>query len=122
MKRTAVKTVSDFAFRSDFTPPPEPTTDTADVVSVTASELAQLLSTARAEGLAAAQVQFETAHTARMDAVSGQLKTALENLVQLAACLDASHLAHPEKSEIKGLITDTCVNIVNGQRDLFADQ
>lgn len=122
MKRTAVKKISDFEFQSDFSAPKEAPEDTSDTVSVTARELAELLASARQEGLNAAQTQLETEQAERLNTVSDALKTALDELVKLAAHLDRSALPPRAQSQIKQLITAACLHIVNGQRDLFADQ
>lgn len=122
MKRTAVKTVTDFTFQSDFTPPVSAPEETSDTVSVTASELAELLANAREQGAAAARAQFENEHAERLNGISDELKTALEDLLALAERLDASALSKRAQSEAKHLIATVCAHIVNGQRDLFVDQ
>ena len=122
MKRTAVKTISAFDYQSDFTPPSDPSEADADTVQVTASELAELLANARNEGLSAAQIQFETTHSERLKAVSGELTTALDELMKLAACLDDSLMASSAQHQVRQMITAACTHIVTGQRDLFADQ
>jgi len=59
MTRTAVKSVTAFEYQSDFTAPAPPIEDTADTVSVTANELAELLANARNEGMAAADARHD---------------------------------------------------------------
>jgi len=95
MTRTAVKTITDFTFQSDFTAQTPPVEDTADTVSVTANELAELLANARNEGMAAADARHDHETAEKLTTMSKQLKSAMEELLKL---------------------------IVNGQRDLFADQ
>jgi len=122
MRRSAVKTVTDFDFQSDFTAPTAPEADTADTVSVTANELAELLANAGAEGMAAADARHDEETTEKLAAMSGQLKAALGELLKLAECLDKTALPADAETEAKQLISTACAHIVNGQGDLFADQ
>lgn len=122
MKRRAVKTVSEFAFQSDFTPPqPEPA-DALDTVSVTATELAELLANARAEGTAAADARHDTETAAKLETMSSQLHAALGELLKLAECLDKASLSRRDEAAARQLISTACQHIVEGQGDLFADQ
>lgn len=122
MSRTAVKTVTDFTFQSDFTAPKPPVEETADTVSVTANELAELLATARNEGMAAADARHDSQTAAKLETMSKQLKSAMEELLKLAECLDKTPLSPTAHADVKQLISTACTHIVNGQRDLFADQ
>jgi len=122
MRRTAVKSVTAFDFQSDFRAPSPPPPETADTVSVTASELAELLANARAEGMAAADARHDVAIAEKLEIMSGQLKSALTELLKLAECLDKATLPLESELQAKQLISTACAHIVNGQRDLFADQ
>ena len=122
MTRTAVKTVTDFTFQSDFTAPATVVEEDTDTVSVTASELAELLANARQEGYLAAQTKFENEQGERLNSISEELKIALKDLLELADRLDEAELAPAAETNAKQLIAAACSHIVNGQRDLFVDQ
>lgn len=122
MRRTAVKTVTDFTFQSDFTAPSPPKAETADTVAVSANELAELLANARAEGMAAADARHDKETADKLHAMSDQLKAALGELLKLAECLDKASLSSVTTLEAKHLIAAACSHIVTGQGDLFADQ
>jgi len=122
MRRTAVKTVTDFKFQSDFSAPVPPAPDTADTVSVSANELAELLANARAEGMASADSRHDKETSEKLTAMSGQLTAALGELLKLAECLDKTALPLSAQTEAKQLISTACAHIVNGQGDLFVDQ
>lgn len=122
MRRTAVKSVTDFSFQSDFSAPPPPRSDDPDTVAVTANELAELLASARAEGMAAADAQHNAENAEKLVAMSSQLKAALGELLKLAECLDKATLSSSSLEESRQLIAAACTHIVNGQGDLFADQ
>ena len=122
MRRTAVKSVTDFAFQSDFTAPEPPRAEEADTVAVSAGELAELLANAHAEGMAAANARHDAETADKLNAMSGQLKAALEELLKLAECLDKSALPARAEAEARQHLATACTHIVNGQGDLFVDQ
>lgn len=122
MKRSAVKTVSDFAFQSDFTAPAPPEPEEAGTVAVTASELAELLANARAEGMATADARHDKETAQKLETTSAQLKAALGELLKLAECLDSAALGPDAEATARQLISAACNHIVEGQGDLFADQ
>lgn len=122
MRRTAVKTVCDFAFQSDFSAPVPPPLQETDTVAVSANELAELLANARAEGMSAANARHDKDTALKLSAMSGQLKAALVELLKLAECLDKAILPEQAQLEARQLISTACAHIVNGQGDLFAQQ
>ena len=122
MRRTAVRTVTDFDFQSDFTAPTIPAPETEDTVAVTPSELAQLLANARTEGMAAAEARHDSQTTQKLEIMSTQLKAALGELLKLAECLDKASLPLAAETQVKQLISTACAHIMNGQGDLFVDQ
>lgn len=122
MRRTAVKTVTDFSFQSDFTPPSPPPPEAAETVSITANELAELLANAHADGRAAANARHDKDTAAKLETMSTQLKSALQELLKLAECLDQTALPKATELEAKQLLSTACAHIVNGQGDLFVDQ
>lgn len=127
MSRRPLKSLVDFEFRSDFETPendaePAGNPNGLDTVSVTASELADLLANARAEGLQAALAQQAAAAEAQLDTLSDELKKALGELLELAKCLERVALSPDDATQVRALITGACTHIVAGQRDLFADQ
>jgi len=126
MSLRTLKSLVDFEFRSDFdTPDLEAPTDNPnalDTVSVTASELAELLANARAEGLQAALTQQAENTQAQLETLSDELKKALSELLELAKCLERVALSPDDASHVRTLISGACTHIVAGQRDLFVDQ
>jgi len=122
MTRSAVKSIVDFDFQSDFTAPTPQAPETADTVSVSAGELAELLANARAEGMAAADARNDQQTADKLALMSEQLKAALGELLKLAECLDKTALPAAAEAEAKQLISTACAHIVNGQGDLFVDQ
>ena len=122
MRRTAVKTVTDFAFQSDFSTPDTHQTEAVDTVAVTAGELAELLANARKEGAESATMKIISEQQERLGTLSEQLKTALKDLLTLAEHLDRSALSKPAQTEAQALLAAACAHIVNAQRDLFVDQ
>lgn len=128
MSLRTLSSLVDFEFRSDFAPPDLSDTGAAenpnalDTVSVTASELAELLANARAEGLQAAINQHSKDTEARLDTLSGELRQALGELLELAKCLERVALSPDDASHIKALMSKACEHIVAGQTDLFVDQ
>ncbi len=128
----AVKAIQPFEFRSDFDfVPAEPVVEIEveqpeviedAKISLTGAELAMLLSEARAEGIAEAEVREQHEEQERLNAVTSNLNQALANLVALAGHLEAA--AYEDKfndTSIK-LINATAQRIVDGQGDLFAER
>lgn len=122
MRRTAVKTVHEYEFQSNFRAPQIPPPEAMDTVSVTASELAELLANARGQGMAAAEVRHDKATAQSLTVMSDQLKAALGELLKLAQCLDRAVLPDEARSEASQIISAACGHIINGQGDLFAQQ
>lgn len=120
MSRRAIKTMTAFEFRGDFTYP----TDMSgpDTVSLTAAELATMLSNARAEGEQSATMRLNTQLTERLGSISDQLKQALTELLKLADCLDKASLPDTARHEVHSLMRVACQLIVDGQGDLFVDR
>ena len=127
MSRQPLSSLVDFEFRSDFETPqtdivPAGNPDGLDTISMTASELAELLANARNEGLQAALAQQAAAAQTGLDTLSDELKKALGELLELAKCLERVALSPDDATHVRALITGACTHIVAGQRDLFADQ
>jgi hypothetical protein len=121
---TTLASLVDFEFRSDFEAPDTQAAnpDRLDTVSVTASELAELLANARAQGFEAANKQYALQQDTRYETLSDELTSALGELLELAKCLERVALSPDEASRVKTLIIGACSHIVAGQGDLFADQ
>ena len=126
MSLRTLKSLVDFEFRSDFDTPdleaPTHNPNALDTVSVTASELAELLANAHAEGLQAALAQQAANTQDRLETLSDELKKALGELLELAKCLERVALSPDDANHVRMLISGACTHIVAGQRDLFADQ
>ena len=121
--RRAVKSLQAFDFRSDFTPQPEPVVPAPpaeEKITLSAPDLAMLLTEARAEAHAAAMSLRNDEQNARLQQVTDQLKEALSNLVSLADHLEAGAYADGFRETALRLVTATAQRIVDGQGDLFA--
>ncbi len=118
MIRRTVKSLAEFDFRGDFAP----AAGAADTVRLSAAELAALLAGARADGAEAERARDAARESARLEAVSGQLKRALDELLRLAECLDRAALPEGAAREARTLIASACQGIVDGQGDLFANR
>ncbi len=123
MIRRAVKSLQPFDFRSDFTPPPEPDVPTLPVeekITLSAPDLAMLLTEARAEAHAAAMSLKHDEQNARLQQVTDNLTEALANLVSLAGHLESSAYSDGFRESALRMVTATAQRIVDGQGDLFA--
>lgn len=122
MKR-AVKSLQPFDFRSDFAPQPAPEVPALPVeekITLSAPDLAMLLTEARAEAHAAAMAMKHDQQNAHLQQVTENLTEALANLVSLAGHLEASAYSDGFRETALHLVTATAQRIVDGQGDLFA--
>jgi hypothetical protein len=119
----AVKFLQPFDFRSDFTPQPDPELPALPVeekITLSAPDLAMLLTEARAEAHAAAMSMKHDEQNARLQQVTENLTDALANLVSLAGHLESSAYSDGFRQSALRLVTATAQRIVDGQGDLFA--
>jgi hypothetical protein len=119
----AVKSLQPFDFRSDFNPQPEPEVFTPPVeekITLSAPDLAMLLTEARAEAHAAAMSLKHDEQAARLKQLTENLTEALANLVSLAQHLETSAYSDGFRQSALRLVTATAQRIVDGQGDLFA--
>lgn len=119
----AVKSLQPFDFRSDFTSQPEPEMPVFPVeekITLSAPDLAMLLTEARAEAHAAAMSMKHDEQNARLQQVTENLTDALANLVSLAGHLESSAYSDGFRESALRLVTIAAQRIVDGQGDLFA--
>ena len=119
----AVKSLQPFDFRSDFTLQPEPEQPVFPVeekITLSAPDLAMLLTEARAEAHAAAMSMRHEEQNVRLQQLTENLKEALANLVTLAGHLETSAYSDGFRQSALRLVTATAQRIVDGQGDLFA--
>jgi len=119
----AVKYLQPFDFRSDFTLQPEPelpASPAEEKITLSAPDLAMLLTEARAEAHAAAMSMKHDEQNARLQQLTENLKEALANLVTLAGHLESSAYSDGFRQSALRLVTATAQRIVDGQGDLFA--
>ncbi|MEZ5999139.1 hypothetical protein [Hyphomonas sp.] len=119
----AVKSLKPFDFRSDFTLQPEPEMPALPVeekITLSAPDLAMLLTEARAEAHAAAMSIKHDEQNARLQQVTENLTDALANLVSLAGHLESSAYSDGFRESALRLVTIAAQRIVDGQGDLFA--
>jgi hypothetical protein len=119
----AVKFLQPFDFRSDFAPQPEPELPALPVeekITLSAPDLAMLLTEARAEAHAAAMSMKHDAQNARLQQVTENLTDALANLVSLAGHLESSAYSDGFRESALRLVKIAAQRIVDGQGDLFA--
>lgn len=132
MTQRIVKTVQPFEFRSDFQPaptgadaivveePPEADNDTEERISLTAPELAELLSMARSEGVTEALQMRSEEMREDLSGVTSELTNALGSLVTLAEHIEVSGLAQGACQKTLDLINAATKRIADGQGDLFS--
>ena len=122
MIHRAVKSVTPFDFRSDFSAAPPAQVDPDPAVSLTTPELLQMLAEARAEGAAMAQAEAARADLAHLQTATNALNEALANLVALTGHLEACAYEEGFSERAHALIRATARTILDGQGDLFAAQ
>jgi hypothetical protein len=122
MIHRAVKSVTPFDFRSDFSAAPPAQVDADPAVSLTTPELLQMLAEARAEGAAMAQADAARADLAHLQTATNALNEALANLVALTGHLEACAYEEGFSERAHALIRATARTILDGQGDLFAAQ
>ncbi len=122
MIHRAVKSVTPFDFRSDFSAVPPAQADPDPAVSLTTPELLQMLAEARAEGAAMAQADAARADLAHLQTATNALNEALANLVALTGHLEACAYEEGFSERAHALIRATARTILDGQGDLFAAQ
>ena len=122
MIHRAVKSVTPFDFRSDFSPAPPVQADPDPAVSLTTPELLQMLAEARAEGAEMAQAEAARADLAHLQTATNALNEALANLVALTGHLEACAYEEGFSERAHALIRATARTILDGQGDLFAAQ
>jgi len=122
MIHRAVKSVTPFDFRSDFSAAPPAQADLDPAVSLTTPELLQMLAEARAEGAAMAQADAARADLAHLQTATNALNEALANLVALTGHLEACAYEEGFSERAHALIRATARTILDGQGDLFAAQ
>lgn len=122
MIHRAVKSVTPFDFRSDFSAVPPAQADPDPAVSLTTPELLQMLAEARAEGAAMAQADAARADLAHLQTATNALNEALANLVALTGHLEACAYEEGFSKRAHALIRATARTILDGQGDLFAAQ
>ena len=89
-------------------------------ITLSAPDLAMLLTEARAEAHAAAMSLKHDEQNARLQQVTENLTEALANLVSLAGHLETSAYSDGFRESALRLVTATAQRIVDGQGDLFA--
>jgi hypothetical protein len=122
MIHRAVKSVTPFDFRSDFSAVPPAQADPDPAVSLTTPELLQMLAEARAEGAEMAKAEAARADLAHLQTATNALNEALANLVALTGHLEACAYEEGFSERAHALIRATARTILDGQGDLFAAQ
>ena len=120
MIHRAVKSVTPFEFRSDFTADTMKPVEVNPPVKLTTPELLDMLAEARAEGAATARLEHQTDESARLQDVTNALNEALANLVALTGHLEACAYDEAFSERAHALIRATARTILDGQGDLFA--
>ncbi|WP_291074935.1 hypothetical protein [Hyphomonas sp.] len=122
MIHRAVKSVTPFDFRSDFSPAQPVQADPDPAVSLTTPELLQMLAEARAEGAEMAKAEAARADLAHLQTATNALNEALANLVALTGHLEACAYEEGFSERAHALVRATARTILDGQGDLFAAQ
>lgn len=122
MIHRAVKSVSPFDFRSDFSASAPAPVEIDPPVKLTTPELLDMLAEARAEGAASVRTEEARAETERLQGVTNALNEALANLVALTGHLEACAYDEGFSDRAHALIRATARTILDGQGDLFDAQ
>lgn len=122
MSARVVKSVSAFAFRSDFGPQPEDeAVDDPSRVSFTGEEIAGLIAQVRAETLAeVAKLKTET-EIQRLSGVTAELTQALDEIAEVMRLIASTQFHATTEVRLRSLIDGAAARIVGGQGDLFAE-
>lgn len=119
MIHRAVKSVTQFEFRSDFSPGEAAPVELDPPVKLTTPELLEMLAEARAEGAASVRTEAARADSERLQGVTNALNEALANLVALTGHLEACAYEEGFSDRAHALIRSTARTILDGQGDLF---
>ena len=119
MIHRAVKSVTQFEFRSDFSPGEAAPVELDPPVKLTTPELLEMLAEARAEGAASVRAEAALADSERLQGVTNALNEALANLVALTGHLEACAYEEGFSDRAHALIRATARTILDGQGDLF---
>lgn len=119
MIHRAVKSVTQFEFRSDFSPGEAAPVELDPPVKLTTPELLEMLAEARAEGAASVRAEAVRADSERLQGVTNALNEALANLVALTGHLEACAYEEGFSDRAHALIRATARTILDGQGDLF---
>lgn len=116
----AIKSVTPFAFRSDFGPQPEEVAEDPARVSFTGEELAALITQVRAETLAeVARLKADT-ESERLASVTAELTQALDEIAAVMNLIGSAQYHATTEARLRSLIDGAAARIVSGQGDLFA--
>ena len=119
MIHRAVKSVTQFEFRSDFSPGEAAPVELDPPVKLTTPELLEMLAEARAEGAASVRAEAARADSERLQGVTNALNEALANLEALTGHLEACAYEEGFSDRAHALIRATARTILDGQGDLF---
>ena len=119
MIHRAVKSVTQFEFRSDFSPGEAAPVELDPPVKLTTPELLEMLAAARADGAARVRAEAARADSERLQGVTNALNEALANLVALTGHLEACAYEEGFSDRAHALIRATARTILDGQGDLF---
>ena len=120
MTRRTVLKLKPFAFHSDFSPQPKDDPQTGEAqVSMTAKELAALISQAKAEGAEEARAGFPHEAETRFQASAERLNQAMSDLAELIETLETANGEQAFPPQTQTLLRRVASRIIDGQRDLF---
>ncbi|MEO0607262.1 MAG: hypothetical protein AAFY82_03465 [Pseudomonadota bacterium] len=117
MKRRIDK-IEPFPFASDFS---APQTHGPETVSITAQDLALLLSDAQAGGAAIARNDALAAEAERLARTSEDLKKVLTSIVDLAAHLEQAAIDESDRNDALQRVRRLAAIVIEGQGDLFVE-
>lgn len=115
MKRRIEK-IEPFPFASDFSPPKASEPET---LSLTAQDLALLLSDAQAGGAAIARNDALAEEAERLARTSEDLKKVLTSIVDLAAHLEQAAIDESDRNAALERVRRLAAIVIEGQGDLF---
>lgn len=115
MKRR-IENIQPYPFSSDFSAPPAKSDDT---LTISAAELALLLSDAQAGGASIARNDSLAEQAEHLAHVSADLRKVLASIVDLAACLETAAIDEHDRTEALDRVRRLAAIVIDGQSDLF---
>ena len=117
MKRQITK-LKPFTFESDFS---APRAEEPDVITMSASDLAALLSEERIATADLVRNDALTDQADKIEGVSNDLKAVMQRIVDLAAYLETAAIDEHDRQQALDNVRKLASTVLDGQRELFSE-